>query len=204
MREASAVLAVGGALYLIVLISLVFAPQTTAVGYAPQQPVSYSHALHVGRLGMDCRYCHNTVEHAAHAAIPPTQTCLNCHKSLRSESRKLVPIQDSNASGMPVPWLRIHDLPDFVYFDHRAHLTAGVGCVTCHGRIDKMEVVRQQAPLNMAWCLDCHRRPDPSLRPQQMLTVMDWVPGEDPAALGRRLRKQNAINPSTDCSTCHR
>jgi hypothetical protein len=204
LREASALVSIGGTLYLVVLLTLVFSPQTSAVGYAPVQPVPYSHALHVGQLGMDCRYCHNTVERAAHAAIPPTQTCMNCHQRIRSQSKKLLPVMESNSSGLPVPWVRVHDLPDFVYFNHSAHLTAGVGCVSCHGRVDKMEVMRQDKPLTMAWCLGCHRDPDPQLRPREFLTVMDWVPDEDPAVLGHRLRETGGINPSTDCSTCHR
>jgi hypothetical protein len=204
LREASAVAAVGGIVYLVVLIGLLFSPQTTAIGYAPEQPIPYSHALHAGQLGIDCRYCHNTVEWSAHAAVPPTQTCLNCHRHIRTESPKLLLVRESEATGMSIDWVRIHDLPDFAYFDHSAHLTAGVGCVSCHGRIDKMEVVRQAMPLTMGWCLDCHRNPDANLRPQEFLTAMDWTPEEDPAVLGRRLREAHSVRPSTDCSTCHR
>jgi hypothetical protein len=204
LRAASAVLVVGGLLYLVVFTYVLIDPRTTAVGYAPEQPVPYSHALHVGELGMDCRYCHNTVEVAAHAAIPPTQTCMNCHAHIRADSPKLLPIRESHANGLPVPWVRVHDLPDFVYFDHSAHLRAGVGCVSCHGRVDKMTVVQQVQPLSMGWCLECHRAPEKFLRPQEQLTAMDWVPDEDPVELGRRLRRLHDINPSTDCSTCHR
>jgi hypothetical protein len=110
----------------------------------------------------------------------------------------------SYATGMPVEWIRVHDLPDFVYFNHSAHVNRGVGCVSCHGRVDKMEVVYQDQPLHMAWCLDCHRNPEPNLRPQEAITTMDWVPQEDPALLGTRIREERNINPSTDCSTCHR
>jgi hypothetical protein len=170
----------------------------------PEQPVPYSHALHVGQLGMDCRYCHTTVETAAFAALPPTQTCMNCHLQIRAESPKLLAVRESHASGLPVRWVKVHDLPDYVYFDHSAHVARGVGCVECHGRVDRMEVVSQVEPMSMAWCLDCHRDPDRHLRPVEFVTRLDWVPPGDPAVLGRALREENNINPSTDCSTCHR
>ena len=190
--------------YLVLLVAYGLSPKTINVGYQPEQPVPYSHKLHVGQLGMDCRYCHNTVEEAAWAAIPPTQTCMNCHTSVRTTSPKLLPVRESYATGMPVPWIRVHDLPDYVYFDHSAHVRRGVGCVSCHGRVDTMDVVRQVQPLSMGWCLDCHRNPEPNLRPPEMVTVMDWVPPEDPATYGARLREAANINPSTDCWTCHR
>ncbi len=190
--------------YLVLLVWYGFSPKTLAVGYAPVQPVPYSHALHAGDMAIDCRYCHNTVEVAAHAAVPPTATCMNCHAKIRTKSEKLLLVRQSAASGMPIPWVRVHDLPDYVYFNHSAHVRRGVGCVECHGRIDKMDVVRQVSPLSMGWCLDCHRHPEPHLRPAALVTKMDWVPGEDPEDLGRRLRETQRINPSTDCSTCHR
>lgn len=190
--------------YLVLLIAYGMSPRTTAVGYMPAQPVPYSHDLHVSQLGIDCRYCHTTVETAAFAAIPPTQTCMNCHQTIRADSPKLLPIRESHATGQPVPWVKVHDLPDYVYFDHSAHVARGVGCVSCHGRVDKMEVVYQAEPLSMAWCLDCHRAPERHLRPRDFVTQLDWVPAEDQLELGRRLRRENDINPSTDCSTCHR
>ena len=139
----------GGAFYATVIVAFGFSPWATDVGYAPVQPVPYSHALHVGQLGMDCRYCHNTVEFTAAAAIPPTQTCMNCHKTVRATSQRLIPVFESYSTGMPVEWIRVHDLPDFVYFNHSAHVRRGVGCVSCHGRIDTMEVVTQMKPLSM-------------------------------------------------------
>lgn len=190
--------------YATVLLWYGGSPKTTDVGYAPVQPVPYSHALHAGQLGIDCRYCHNTVEVAAHASIPPTQTCMNCHTKIRATSPKLVRIRESAATGLPVPWIRVHDLPDYAYFNHSAHVRRGVGCVECHGRVDKMEVVRQEQPLSMGWCLDCHRNPEPRLRPPELVTQMDWTPNEDRLQLGRRLREQYHLNPSEDCSTCHR
>lgn len=190
--------------YLILLVWYGFSPKTTDVGYQPRQPVPFSHKLHAGDLGMDCRYCHTTVEKAAFAAIPPTQTCMNCHAKIRAASPKLVTVRESYATGVPVPWVKVHDLPDYAYFNHSAHVTRGVGCVECHGRIDKMEVVQQHAPLSMGWCLDCHRNPETRLRPVEYVTKMDWQPTEDRLALGRRLREAHNINPSQDCSTCHR
>jgi len=203
-RPALATLVVVVPAYVTVLLAYGASPRTTAVGYQPVQPVPYSHALHAGQLGIDCRYCHTTVEVAAHAAIPPTQTCMNCHAKIRASSPKLLPIRESYATGLPVPWVRVHDLPDYVYFNHSAHVRRGVGCVECHGRVDKMEVVTQVKRLSMGWCLDCHRNPDRHLRPPEMVTRMDWVSPEDPQVYGRRLREAGHINPSTQCWTCHR
>ncbi len=190
--------------YLFLLIAYGTHAKTTAVGYMPEQPVPYSHALHAGQLGIDCRYCHTTVENAAMAALPPTQICMNCHQKVRAGSEKLIPVRESFATGMPIPWIKVHDLPDYVYFNHSAHVTRGVGCVSCHGRIDKMDVVSQDQPLTMGWCLDCHRQPEKYLRPVEDVTRMDWTAGEDQLELGRRLRTERNINPSTDCTTCHR
>jgi hypothetical protein len=191
--------------YAVVLVTYGASPKTTDVGYAPQQPVAYSHALHVGRLGIDCRYCHNTVEVAARAAIPPTQVCMNCHAGILAQSGKLVPVRESFATGMPIEWIRVHDLPDYVYFNHSAHVSRGVGCASCHGRVDRMEVIYQAEPLSMGWCLDCHRNPEQHLRPRQFVTDLAWqLPADEQLELGRRLRREYDINPSTDCSTCHR
>lgn len=190
--------------YVIFLLYYGGSPRTTDVGYRPEQPVPYSHALHAGELGIDCRYCHNTVEVAAHAAIPPTQTCLNCHAKIRATSPKLAALRESYTTGMPIPWVKVHDLPDYAYFNHSAHVRRGVGCVECHGRVDKMEVVSQTQPLSMGWCLDCHRNPEPRLRPVEEVTNMAWKPEGDRAELGKRLRAALDLNPSQECSTCHR
>ena len=200
----SAVVAIGGVVYLTVLITAAFHPKNSAIGYAPEQPVPYSHALHVGELGMDCRYCHTTVEHAAQASLPTAEVCMNCHKTVHPESPKLLPVRESFATGKSIPWVRVHDLADYAYFNHSAHVNAGVSCVSCHGRVDRMEVVSQQEKLTMSWCLDCHRNPEPHLRPIEFVTDLDWVPDEDPSILGARLREVHDINPSTDCTTCHR
>ncbi len=189
------------------LISIVYyggSPATTDVGYSPIQPIPFSHAQHAGELGIDCRYCHNTVERAAHAAIPPTATCVNCHAQIGADLDNLLPMRESLATGDSIPWVRVHDLPDYVYFDHSAHVTRGVGCVSCHGRIDRMEEVYQGEKLSMGWCLDCHRDPPPPPPPQEAITDLDWTTNEDPAVLAARLQRENDINPSTDCSTCHR
>jgi hypothetical protein len=204
LRVAIAASLAGGAVYAAVIVVFGFSPLTTDVGYAPVQPVPYSHAVHVGQLGIDCRYCHITVDRAAAAAIPPTQTCMNCHKTVRTTSDKLIPVQESAATGMPIEWVRVHDLPDYVYFNHSAHVRRGIGCFSCHGRVDTMEVVRQVEPLSMAWCLDCHRSPERHLRPPEKVTTMDWVPEEDQLVIGARLRQDLDINPPTDCTTCHR
>ncbi len=204
MRELSAALALGGLVYAVVLITGVFSPENSAIGYAPVQPVPYSHAVHAGDLGIDCRYCHTSVETSAKANIPPTATCMNCHKYIKTESEQLAVVFESAKSGSAIPWVRVHDLPDFVYFNHAGHIQSGVGCVSCHGRIDRMEVVEQTEALTMGWCLECHRSPDENLRPKAMVTVMDWNAPGDPAVLGAELRLEHEIDPSTDCTTCHR
>ncbi len=204
LRPLIAVGALGGLVYVTLIVWFGGSAKTLNVGFAPNQPVPYSHALHVGKLGMDCRYCHTTVENAAMAAVPPTQTCMNCHSVLRTQVASLEPVRDAYATGEPVHWKKVHDLPDYVYFNHSAHVARGVSCVSCHGRVDQMEVVTQVEPLSMSWCLDCHRNPYPNLRPPELVTDLAWEPSEDPEALGRRLAEERHINPSTDCSTCHR
>ncbi len=200
-----------GAVLIIVPLYLVFvayyggSPRTTDVGYMPKQPIEYSHTLHAGELGIDCRYCHNTVEQTAQASVPPTQVCMNCHNSVRADSNKLIPVKESFATGMPVEWIRVHDLPDYVYFNHSAHVQRGIGCVSCHGRVDKMEVVYQAETLSMGWCLDCHREPEKHLRDVSEITVMDLqLTKEEQLIKGNKLKDKYNINPSTDCSTCHR
>jgi hypothetical protein len=188
--------------YLVLLIWYGASPETTDVGYEPVQPVPYSHALHAGELGIDCRYCHNTVEVSAHASIPATSTCMNCHTAIHVDSEKLDPIRESYESGLPVHWVRVHDLPDYAYFNHSAHVQRGVGCVSCHGRVDTMEVVRQEKPLSMGWCLDCHRNPAPHLRPLDKITDMTWQPASDDEH--RQIQEALNAQPSEDCSTCHR
>ncbi len=204
LREGTAVLAIGGLLYAVVLIMGVFSPEMSAIGYAPEQPVPYSHALHAGDLGIDCRYCHTGVETTAKATLPPTATCMNCHATIKTESAQLAMVRESAQTGQAIPWVRIHDLPDFAYFNHAGHIQSGVGCVSCHGQIDRMVVVEQAKALTMGWCLECHRNPEPHLRPREFVTDMRWTPAGDPVILGAQLRTEHDINPSTDCTTCHR
>lgn len=209
-------------LYVLMLLYYGGSPRTTDVGYSPQQPLPFSHALHAGQMGMDCRYCHTTVESAAFAAVPPTAVCMNCHTAIAPESDKLKPVRQSAETGDSIDWIRVHDLPDFVYFDHSAHVTRGVSCVSCHGRIDNMEQVYQAKTLSMGWCLECHRDPAPNIRPPEFVTDLDWTADEDPRQLGERLMQEmglrsfmqekggrsltpnKGLRPSTDCSTCHR
>lgn len=204
IRSMGVVLVGLGLGYNVLLVGYVASPATTDVGYMPEQPVPFQHSIHAGDLGLDCRYCHTTVERAGFAAIPPTETCMNCHSLVRATSPRLEPVRQSWQTGKPVEWIKVHDLPEYVFFNHSAHVTRGVGCVSCHGRVDKMDVVQQVQPLSMSWCLDCHRDPAPNLRPKDEVTTMSWVPSEDPRTLGTRLMKENNISPPTDCSTCHR
>ena len=180
-----------------------FSPEYTDVGYAPDQPVPYSHKLHAGDLGIDCRYCHNGVETSAAAAVPPVDTCMNCHQTVMLESEKLGPIRAAAADpDVSVEWVRVHMVPDYAYFDHSVHIAAGVGCVTCHGRIDQMHVVQQEEPLSMSWCLKCHRNPAPNLRPRSEVTNMTWTAAADPdfdPHAGERFP-----TPPEHCSGCHR
>jgi hypothetical protein len=200
LNRLPAIVAIGIALaggLVTALVWYYFTPKHTHVGYAPRQPVPYSHWLHAGQMGMDCRYCHSQIERAAHAQIPPTQTCMNCHSLVRTDSARLAPVRESWESGRPVEWVRVHKLPDHAFFDHSVHLSAGVGCVTCHGRIDQMDVVRQMQPLSMSWCLDCHRNPGPNIRPVDQITNMD-------PNLSGTAQPPRPLNPPQHCSGCHR
>ena len=179
-------------------------PKYTDVGYRPIQPIPYSHKLHAGDLGMDCRYCHWAVEIAAHANVPSTQTCLNCHKLILTESEKLLPLRESMSNNVPIQWVRVHMPPDYAYFDHGAHLNAGVGCVYCHGNVAQMVVVSQTQPLSMSWCLECHRNPAPFLRPVKQVTNMNWQPPVDQKSFAEQVIKEKNINPPVACSGCHR
>ncbi|MBI4510419.1 MAG: cytochrome c3 family protein [Deltaproteobacteria bacterium] len=176
------------------------------VGYQPAQPVPYSHKLHAGDLGIDCRYCHTGVETTPYATVPPTQTCMNCHAKVKSDSLKLLPVRESYASDNPIPWVRVHNLPDYVYFDHSVHVKVGVGCASCHGRVDQMIEVQQVQSLSMGWCLECHRNPGPHLRDPSEVTKMDWQPS--PEQLEKRgpatSKSGRKVEPPQHCSGCHR
>lgn len=177
-------------------------PWYTDVGYTPKQPVSYSHKRHAGELGIDCLYCHGNAEKTAHANVPATSTCMNCHKFIKTDSPKLEPIRQSFAQDKPIEWVRIHKVPDYAFFNHSAHLNAGVGCVSCHGRVDQMTEVSLSKPLSMSWCLDCHRNPAPHLRPKSLVTQMDYVPTEKDKQEAQLLAAK--LNPPQHCSGCHR
>ena len=173
--------------------------------YAPvQQPVAFDHRVHAGALRIDCRYCHATVERSAYAGIPPTETCVPCHRSSWMAGAPMAPVRASLASGHPITWQRVDKLPDFVFFDHSIHVAKGIGCESCHGRVDRMARVTQVAPLTMGWCLDCHRMPERYLRPVSEVTTMGYTPKEPQDVLGRELARRNDVRSLTSCTTCHR
>ena len=197
-------LIVFGSIGIIALIWYYASPEYTDVGYRPEQPVPYSHKMHAGDLGMDCRYCHSAVEQSARANVPPTQTCMNCHTLVLTDSKKLLPVRESWTSGKPIKWVRVHKLADYVYFDHSAHLSAGIGCASCHGNVAQMEKVMQVKPLSMGWCLSCHRNPDEHLRPVSEITNMDWTAPDNQMEIAAKIKKEKNIAPPVDCSGCHR
>jgi len=201
------VAAIGAVLGLVAVIGFVwyyFSPEYTDVGYRPVQPVEYSHQVHAGDLGIDCRYCHTGVERQAHANVPPTRTCMNCHTMVKTDSEKLALVRNSYASGQPIEWIRVHNLPDFAYFNHSAHINAGVGCISCHGDVSQMEVVMLSEPLSMSWCLECHRNPDNNLRPLAEVTNMKWEKPADYADWAAGWIQEKQIQPPIACSGCHR
>ena len=214
-------LALGAAvagLTVVFVVSFWFSPKNTDVGYQPHQPIAYSHKLHAGELGIDCRYCHRNVETGAHASIPDNDTCMGCHGPtkgrIKDGSVKLQPLYDAygdgTGDGEPIEWVKVHLLPQYAYFNHAVHMRANVGCKSCHGRIDQMEEVRQVEPLSMGWCLECHRDPTPHLRPFDVsVTDMEWEPDEASVAAARKRLEWNgdeapALNPPEHCSACHR
>jgi hypothetical protein len=168
-----------------------------------QQAVPFSHEHHVGGLGIDCRYCHTSVEVSAYAGLPASSICMNCHSQIWAESEMLKPVRDSYEHKKPLIWARVNDLPDFVYFNHSIHLNKGVGCESCHGRVDRMPLMSKVHTFHMEWCLECHENPKPHLRPREAITVMGWQPrnaSEAPEALARTYNVQSR----TDCYACHR
>jgi hypothetical protein len=169
-----------------------------------EQPIQFSHAHHVGGMGIDCRYCHTSVEQSAFANVPPTKTCMNCHSQIWAQAPILEPVRASFRSGESLEWIRVHDLPDFVYFNHSIHIKKGVGCETCHGRIDQMQGIYQVRSLLMEWCLDCHRAPEKYVRPRAAVFEMGYEPDGNQLEVGRELVKQYQIQSLTSCSTCHR
>jgi len=201
-----------GTIFIIAALTWVFsilnrATYITQVHVARQQPVPFSHQHHVGGLGLDCRYCHSSVEESSFAGMPPTKTCMNCHSQIWSNSPMLKPVRDSYNFGIPIAWTRVNNLPGFVYFDHSIHINRGVGCETCHGRVDLMPLTWKAQPLQMEWCLDCHRQPERFLRPRKYVFTMGYQPPIDQIAIGEKLAKDYHIRSTwllTSCSTCHR
>ena len=176
----------------------------TSANQFKDQPVQFSHQHHVGGIGIDCRYCHTSVEVSSTAGIPPTKTCINCHSQIWSTSPYLEPVRSSFRDDKPLKWLRVHDTPDFVYFNHSIHVKKGMGCETCHGRVDKMPLMKQQNSLQMEWCLNCHRNPAQFVRPRSEVFTMGYVPAVDQRELGPQLVAEYKIQSLTNCSVCHR
>ncbi|MDX1503177.1 MAG: cytochrome c3 family protein [Thermoanaerobaculia bacterium] len=175
----------------------------TGKGIVIAQPIPFSHDHHTAGLGISCLYCHTSVEEAAYAGIPATSTCMNCHKLIWNDSPMLEPVRASYREGRPMEWIRVHDLPDYVYFNHSIHVAKGFGCSTCHGRIDQMKLVYKAETMQMEWCLTCHREPERFVRPVSEIYNMAWK-AEDQAALGARLSEEYALRSLITCSTCHR
>ncbi len=169
-----------------------------------EQPVPFSHEHHVGGLGIDCRYCHTTVETSSFANVPATKVCMNCHSQMWAASPTLEPVRESYRTGRSIEWTRVHDLPEYVYFNHSVHVHGGIGCSTCHGRVDKMPLTWQAEPLTMEWCLNCHRHPARYVRPRDQVFNMAYTPPPDQIALGNKLVAQYHLQSLTSCSTCHR
>ncbi len=197
-----------GACSLVVVLAasylIVRSPYESMQNVPREQPVPFSHEHHVGGLGIDCRYCHTTVERSSFANIPATKICMNCHSQMWATSPMLEPVRESYRTGKSIEWTRVNDLPEFVYFNHSIHVHKGVGCETCHGRVDKMPLMWQAQPLTMEWCLGCHRHPERYVRPRDQVFAMDYRPPGDQLALGSKLVKAYHIQSLTSCSTCHR
>jgi hypothetical protein len=208
---------VGAGLFLSVFYRSTY---VTGQNEVPEQPIPFSHLHHAGQLGIDCRYCHTSVEQSSFAGIPPTKTCMNCHQQMWASADLLTPARESYRTDKSIPWQRVHNLPDYVYFNHSIHVAKGVGCKSCHGRLDEMHLTYQTKTLLMEWCLNCHRAPENHLRPQGEVFSMLWTP-EQPTKnpetgelyptnqreLGLLLKQQYHVRDSTvltSCSTCHR
>ncbi|HEX5746232.1 MAG TPA: cytochrome c3 family protein [Archangium sp.] len=189
------------------LMAYVRSPFVTNQNRPIEQPIEFDHRHHAGDEQIDCRYCHFSVEKSPSAGIPSTTVCMSCHAQVWNKSPYLTLVRQAYFTDQPIPWVRVHNLPDFVYFNHAIHVAKGVGCVTCHGRVDHMAAIEQYQPLTMQWCLDCHRNPKPNLRPQEFITSMTWQPPEnheEAAKLADTLAEQYDVHSRTSCSTCHR
>jgi hypothetical protein len=201
---AIAVFLVGGAAAVAAPMVYVRTPWNTNESETIPQPVEFDHRHHVQDDAIGCRFCHNTVDRAATAGMPSTAKCMGCHSQIWNESPKLEIVRQSWFSGAPIRWRRVYNLPDFVYFNHAIHVNKGIGCVSCHGRVDQMPAVRQVVSMSMAWCLDCHRAPERNLRPLDQITSMTWAPEGDPELFGRTLSEELGVRHLTHCTACHR
>ena len=188
-----------------------FTPKYTRVGYRPIQPALFSHAIHVNQLGMDCRYCHSDVERAWFSNVPASASCMNCHNQVLKDDPRLALVRESAATGKPIPWVQVHKVPDYVYFNHSVHVNRGVSCVECHGRVDQMDEVSHAQSFSMLFCLECHRGPAARLRPLDKITDLNWTWSEDPAQAAQEQKAQGArfardwnVESLQSCSACHR
>ena len=190
----------------LVLLAIVLSRSTyvTRAHEFIEQPLQFSHMHHVTDDGIDCRYCHTSVETSSFAGIPPTKTCMNCHSVLFANASFLEPVRASFRDNRPLHWIRVHDLPDFVYFNHSIHVKKGIGCESCHGRVDQMPLMYQENSLLMEWCINCHKNPQDYVRPRSEITTMGYRPAVAQSVLGPQLVKEYGINPPLNCSTCHR
>ena len=189
-------------------------PKYLRVGYQPKQPVPFDHSWHAGKdgLGLDCRFCHNNVTKSEHSNVPPTSTCMSCHAVIKTTSSKLAPVRESHKSGLPIEWIKVHKTPDYVYFNHAAHVNRGVSCVECHGRVDEMQTVKHAKSHSMAFCLDCHRNPQDHVRPIEHVFDLGWQPDgatskaqkQAQRELGEKLVADWKIQPPKSCFGCHR
>ncbi len=179
-------------------------PYVTGVGHPVDQPIAFDHRHHVRDEGIDCLYCHYDATRSKAAGVPPTSVCMNCHSQVWPQAERLAPVRASFLEDRPIRWRRVHQLAQFVYFDHSAHVSHGVGCVECHGRVDTMAAVYPTSPLTMEWCIDCHRDPAPHLRPQSEITNMEWTPEKPRRTIGDEIRAELQIAPPVNCSGCHR
>lgn len=186
-----------------VLSELYESPYSTQAHVVRDQPVQFSHRHHAGGLGIDCRYCHTSVEETAFAGIPSTDTCMTCHSQIWTTAPELEPVRESYRSGKSIPWVRVHDLPDFVQFNHSIHVAKGIGCESCHGRVDDMPLTWREHTLFMSWCLECHREPEKFVRPRDKVFDMAWQPPAAQPELGMELVEAHHIQSKTNCSHCH-
>lgn len=205
-------LSIFGSVFVLIFLAWAFGElnrsnYATGAMTAREQPVPFSHEHHVGGLGIDCRYCHTSVETSSFANLPPTKTCMNCHSQIWVTSPTLEPVRESYRTDRSIQWTRVHDLPDFVYFNHSIHVKKGIGCASCHGRVDQMPLMYQASSLQMEWCLNCHRNPERYVRPREQVFNMAYETPADQLTLGRKLVKEyNILDTATltSCNTCHR